>query len=651
MTIAKKFTLIGVCCAALGALTLAYFAQIQQRIERANNHSNLSFASYAAASDLRFDIQETVLIAMDSIVDKASGEISAERLQGLAEMQTLANEKLATLSGASDDTARKQELERIGGEISLLFAAINVDLKTAVETFADEARFAELDDAIDGRGGEINAAIVAYQQGLTKDFKADKEAVTSQIENLSHAQFLTMGAAGVLMLPVLWMIIRIIRSLARSVNIIEALADGDATITIPDTASRDETGDLLRASRKLRDVIADVFRLKRMLDEMPTNILAIDPASGTITYANRTAHEVFASRLQTQLPRPVASLTGAKADLFHGSSEALLASLKDPARLPYRQRMAVGNEVVDIQISPINGIGGGYESAMMVWSIVTAQATMVQDFNHTIREVVTGLGAASEQLKSNAKHMNAIASNTKECSANASASSNESARNSQVVASAAEELTASIQEIAGQVHRSNEVTKEAAARAKAANDTIALLSQRANKIGEVIDIIMKIAVQINLLALNATIESARAGEAGKGFAVVAGEVKNLATQTSKASEEISGHIRSIQEVTKQVVDEIVMISKTTGNIQEISGSIGESIRQQNDATTEITRNITHTASGVQRIFESMTEVEGQAALTGQKSLEVLTASEQLSQRAKLLDERVQHFITRMQEAA
>lgn len=202
--------------------------------------------------------------------------------------------------------------------------------------------------------------------------------------------------------------------------------------------------------------------------------------------------------------------------------------------------------------------------------------------------------------------------------------------NAQTVASAAEELAASIHEISGQVSQSTLVVNQAVEAGSETRATIEALNERVGRIGAVVDIIGDIASKTNLLALNATIEAARAGEAGKGFAVVAGEVKQLASQTARSTEEITRHIGEVRAATTAAVTAVNRIEQTIGKVNEIAGSIAAAVEQQGAATAEIARNVTETASAVNEMSARNTEVFQEAEQAGQYANDVLEGTKVLN---------------------
>ncbi|CAO3437212.1 methyl-accepting chemotaxis protein [Azospirillum endophyticum] len=219
--------------------------------------------------------------------------------------------------------------------------------------------------------------------------------------------------------------------------------------------------------------------------------------------------------------------------------------------------------------------------------------------------------------------------------------------NVQAVAAAAEELSVSIREISQRVLQSSSVTGRAAEMAQRTNEGVAELRDAAGRVGTVVDMIQAIARQTNLLALNATIEASRAGEAGKGFAVVASEVKNLASQTAKATEEIAIQIEGIQNETVKAAGAIQTIAGIIGEVNVISTSIAAAVEQQSTATADITRHVLQAADGTRDVLRTITEVTTAAAAVDQATTEISRATETLSTQSDGLQSRVRLFLTEL----
>jgi methyl-accepting chemotaxis protein len=228
--------------------------------------------------------------------------------------------------------------------------------------------------------------------------------------------------------------------------------------------------------------------------------------------------------------------------------------------------------------------------------------------------------------------------------------SGEASRNVETVAAASEELSASIAEIGRQVAQAATITNRAVDEARKTDTTVQGLAEAAGKIGEIVKLINDIAGQTNLLALNATIEAARAGEAGKGFAVVASEVKNLATQTAKATEDISAQVNAVQSVTREAVEAIQLIGKTIGEVSSVATSIASAVEQQGAATQEIARNTQEAARRTQDVAGNVAGVTEGANATGRAADGVKSAAEALGQQSDRLRAQVDGFLSRIRAA-
>ena len=271
-------------------------------------------------------------------------------------------------------------------------------------------------------------------------------------------------------------------------------------------------------------------------------------------------------------------------------------------------------------------------------------------FESTMAEIVKFVSSSATELQASAQSLAAAAEETSKQSSVVAAAAQQAAANVQTVSSASEELSSSINEISSQVSRSSQVANRAVDDARKAGTNVSVLVDAAQKIGEVTGLISSIAEQTNLLALNATIEAARAGEAGKGFAVVAAEVKNLATESTRATEEITAKIHEIQTISQSSASSIGEICKVIEEIDQISGSIAAAINEQSSATQEISRNVSEAYTGTSEVTHNIVSVSDAAKDTGAAYTQVLAAAQELSRQAENLNRAFGSFVSEMSAA-
>ena len=274
----------------------------------------------------------------------------------------------------------------------------------------------------------------------------------------------------------------------------------------------------------------------------------------------------------------------------------------------------------------------------------------ITTFDQSVTQSLRSLATASIELQTTAQSMSVTADQTSSKSTTVAAVSEEASTNVQTVAAATEQLSASINEISRQVAESTNIAGEAVAQVERTNVEVLALADAAQRIGEVVKLISGIAGQTNLLALNATIEAARAGEAGKGFAVVASEVKSLATQTAKATEEITAQVAAIQGATGSSVQAIQAIGGTIGRVNQIAAAIATAVEQQGVATQEIARNIQQASAGTTQVSGHIASVSQAASETGVAAGEVLVSAKGLTRLSEALRDDVDQFVGNIRSA-
>lgn len=316
----------------------------------------------------------------------------------------------------------------------------------------------------------------------------------------------------------------------------------------------------------------------------------------------------------------------------------LMRSITDPLHeiVQVVERISQGDLTVEIKAGGNDEIG----------SLIRSFSSMVQKLRETfsgIENTSRQVYVASEGLAASSQQMSANSEETNRQAGSVSAAGEQTNRNVQTVATAAEEMTATIKEISKNVQEAGRITAQAVNVAESTNTTITKLNESSIEIGKVIKVITSIAQQTNLLALNATIEAARAGEAGKGFAVVANEVKELAKETAKATDEISQKIETIQIDNKGAVLAIDEIRQIIGKINEISTAIAGAVEEQAATTTDISRNMAEAAKGTGEVVQSISGVSTASRSTAEGAANVMSASQTLARMGGELMEVVGRF--------
>ncbi|SOR32233.1 putative methyl-accepting chemotaxis sensory transducer [Methylorubrum extorquens] len=344
------------------------------------------------------------------------------------------------------------------------------------------------------------------------------------------------------------------------------------------------------------------------------------------------------------ITRPLGSLVGVLQRMARGEIEA---EIKEAARGD--EIGAVGRAVEGIKAMVARKAAEEAEVRRRADEAAAAERkrTLVEladGFEAAVGGIVGMVSASATELQATAQQMTATATETASQSTTVAAAAEEAASNVGTVAAAAEELGVSVQEIGRQVQGSSGLAQAAVGEADQTTHLVQALRTTSARIGDMVGLISNIASQTNLLALNATIEAARAGEAGRGFAVVATEVKELASQTARATEEISGQIGEIQGVTDQAVAAIGVITSRIREINDVAAGIAAAVEQQGAATQEIVRNVAQASSGTAEVTRNISGVAQASEETGIAASQVLTSSAELSRQSEHLSAEVQRFL-------
>jgi methyl-accepting chemotaxis protein len=351
-----------------------------------------------------------------------------------------------------------------------------------------------------------------------------------------------------------------------------------------------------------------------------------------------------------QVTRPLTALSGAMRELANGNFDVVLPGL---GRRNEVGDMAEAVELFKIKAADKVRLEAEAKQAEEARQAAERKADMhrlANEFEAAVGNIVDTVSSASTQLETAARTLTTTAETTQQLSATVASSSEEASASVESVACATEEMSSSVREIARQVQESSRIADEAVDQAEKTDARIAELSKAASRIGDVVKLITAIAEQTNLLALNATIEAARAGEAGRGFAVVAQEVKALAAQTAKATDEIGTQISSMQAATRDSVGAIKEIGGTIGRISEIASAIAAAVEEQGAATQEISRNVQQASDGTKQVAASITDVNRGAGETGSASAQVLASAQSLSSESFQLKREVETFLMTVRAA-
>ncbi|WP_170958864.1 methyl-accepting chemotaxis protein [Magnetospirillum sp. 15-1] len=430
-------------------------------------------------------------------------------------------------------------------------------------------------------------------------------------------------------------------------------AFGDASIKVLDVSATDEVTALVMMVNTEQQYDALIGELRNLAetsdqetDETYRGAVGVAASSQATYYAVLAIFLVLGGAVSLGLARliagPVVGLTAVMARLAENATDVDVPSQD--------RRDEVGAMARTVEIFRINAIERLRMEARQRQELDKdearnrAIASLTQSFDTAASEAIAAVASAAAEMTSVAQSMAANAEQTSRQTTTVAAATEQASVNVETVAAAAEELSSSIAEIGRQMERSSRASRSAAEEASHTDELVRGLAGAASRIGDVVKLINDIAGQTNLLALNATIEAARAGDAGKGFAVVAGEVKNLANQTAKATDEIAQQVSSVQEATRLTVEAIGGISQRIGEINGIASAIACSVEQQGAATHEIARNVQQAAAGTRDVASTIGEVTRAAGNTGAAAGHVLESARGLARRSEDIKRLVDQFL-------
>jgi methyl-accepting chemotaxis protein len=508
-------------------------------------------------------------------------------------------------------------------------------------------------------GAEVETASQAMRSAFEKlaETATDRQRSASTTAIAAGGQasrniLMMVGAIAVLMVSLGSVAIRMLAGpITRLTRIVQAIAGGSTDQAVPYTEWRDEIGRMAGSVETLRAVMRQAFIQAQMIEQLPVGVMTAEPTGDfRITYLNAEARKILQT-VQDVIRVPVDKLVGQTIDVFHPGSHRQRDLVADPANLPHRTSITLGSETIDLRISATFDRNGAYAGPLLTWRQITGQVRLVNQFEQSVGAIARTVADSAEGMRQAASVMRESAIAAGERTLAVSTASDQASQSVSTAAAGAEEVAVSVAEIARQVAESAQIAGMAVAEAEATDASVSSLSEAADRISAVVRLIGDIAARTNLLALNATIEAARAGEAGKGFAVVAGEVKTLATQTAKATQEIGGQITAMQQATSQAVTALRSISGTIQRMNEIATIIAGSVEEQGAATQSIAQAVQHAAAGTAEVNSNIAAVTQVVEETGSRANGVLeSATEMTGQAARLKDE-VAKFLVAVQQAA
>jgi len=473
---------------------------------------------------------------------------------------------------------------------------------------------------------------------VTRDISVFRNDITARRNNA------LIIIAAVLAISVIlgWVLLRlaVFRKLRHFASAMSIIGQGRVDVDIP-TTGNDEFKIMATALDALKNTVDDAFRLGRVIDSNPSGIALVN-LQGNITYLNTQARHFFGLQnhdLETN-PETVHLL---------GLGDDFIQTINSPSSLPHKQMLEIKSEIIALEAHGQTDSEGNHMGCSLNWTLITDQQKekqigqkIMQDMTR-ISDTVTEQAKRLEALSNDLSSQSEITSEQAQNAENISMQNNEEAQNS---ASTIEQITSGMQSLNSETLRAQQTSNAALEAATEGNKAIERLQSSSQDIGDAVSLITEIASQTRLLALNATIEAARAGDAGKGFAVVADEVGSLAGQTTKATEQITSMISSVQQEVTSATKAISEIDKVIHEIGSFQETFRDQTNDQVTASEQIAGGIKSIAEQSQQVSQLIQSVGVETEKTGGISTNLLDASQRLTSEAHTLNDRINQYQNR-----
>jgi len=650
MNLSIKFKLYANLFLIFAAFCIINFFQLKEndRITNSTNSISSGFDKFNLSQTLKSDMLEADLLAINAISGRKSLQTS---LKTLDSMRGIENKIAHTLDALSKMYQSAKEIEIINEfreTTGKFFSLTKNDLKISLESGASRDVFLELKSKFDTLAKSANVTLNRYYLLQNDVMEEKKSIVADAVETHKDLVIYTQVSISLILLPIfLFSIIQVLRGLNQTSRNIYDLSNGKTDITIG-KISNNELGKLNQSSARLKNKMIEIFKLYQIMDYLPINVIMADAEDNfKIIYINKTTYETL-KRLEHFTGISADNVVGNNIDVLQKAPSVFRAILAAHEKLPHKETINIGTEIIEQKVNAVYDPNGKYLGPIITWSLITSKKNLASNFESSVGSISENIISSSETLTQSSRSLILSSDKTFNDIKQTQGFAYKANESVQSVAHAAEELNSSINEIFQNINKNRDVVSNATEKAGQADEKIRILEETSFKVGDVVELIRDIASQTNLLALNATIEAARSGEAGKGFAVVANEIKILADQTDKATQEISGQIEMMKDASKDTVEALTEISKIIKEIEFITTSIAEAITQQSSATSEIARNVAYASESTSAVSDNMLQIKEVAEKNLENTTKITEVSSQLNTLSGKLSSASRNFLNQLE---